>query len=230
MATVTVVRGEKPSADYAMAMALERGHIPLPRRMKTKKSEAMHLLADIEVEGPTVAPGKDAQYTAKLCSQEKTRCQAFTQTYSKAVPTEELLTFIAGQTKDGPVLELFAETGVWAFLLNAIYEIQVIPTDEKPSTIMQYGRVELMKPLDAIDAFSDCKTLLMSWPPSNTEEDHDAVVRFRGDKIIFMGVPGKCGSPKLQALLSQNYVIIESVPMRPWYWNSGEELQLLRKK
>ena len=28
MATVTVVRGEKPSADYAMQMSLERGEYP----------------------------------------------------------------------------------------------------------------------------------------------------------------------------------------------------------
>jgi len=230
MATVTVVRGEKPSADYAQQMAMERGHMPLPRRMKTKKSEAMHLMADIEIEGPTVAPGKETLYSAKMVAQEKTRCQAFIQTYSHAVPTEELLDFIASQTKDSRVLELFSETGIWSFLLNAIYGVDILPTDEKPSVILQYGKVHLIKPLDAVETFIDCKTLLMSWPPSNTEEDYDAVVRFRGDQIIFMGIPGKSGSAKLQEHLSQNYIVITTMPMRSWCWNSGEVLQLLRKK
>jgi len=230
MATVTVVRGEKPSADYAMAMSLERGFQPTPRRMKTKKSEALHLLADIEVEGPVVAPGKEPLYSAKLLAQEKIKSQAFTQTYSKAIPTEEALALIAAQAKGGRVLELFAETGIWSYLLSAIHEVDVIPTDEKPSVIHQYGRVDLIKPVDAVDRYSDCSTLLLSWPPSATEEDYDAVVRFRGEHVIFAGVVGKCGSAKLQELLAQNYIPMAKLAMRSWFWDAGEELLVLRKK
>ena len=67
--------------------------------------------------------------------------QAFTQTYSKAIPTEEALALIAAQTKGGRVLELFAETGIWSYLLSALYDVDILPTDEKPSVILQYGRV-----------------------------------------------------------------------------------------
>ena len=38
-------------------------------------------------------------------------------------------------------MELFAETGIWSYLLNALYDVDILPTDEKPSVILQYGRV-----------------------------------------------------------------------------------------
>jgi len=230
MATVTVVRGEKPSADYVTQMSLERGFQPTPRRMKTKKSEALHLLADIEVEGPAVAPGQEVHYSSQLLAKEKLKAQAFTQTYSKAVPTEEALALIAAQTKGGRVLELFAETGIWSYLLSALYDVDMLPTDEKPSVILQYGRVELIKPVDAVDRFSDCKSLLLSWPPTGSEEDYDAVVRFRGEIVVFVGIPGKCGSAKLNSHLDQNYIPLVKLPMRSWYWDAGEQLIVFRKK
>lgn len=230
MATVTVVRGEKPSADYAMQMSLERGFQPTPRRMKTKKSEALHLLADIEVEGPAVAPGQEVHYSSQLLAKEKIKSQAFNQTYSRAIPSDEALALIAAQTKGGRVLELFAETGIWSYLLNALYDVDILPTDEKPSVILQYGRVELIKPVDAVDRFSDCKSLLLSWPPSVGEEDYDAVVRFRGEIVVFIGVPAKCGSDKLKQHFDQNYIPLVKLPMRSWNWNAGEELVVMRKK
>jgi len=230
MATVTVVRGEKPSADYAMQMSLERGFQPTPRRMKTKKSEALHLLADIEVEGPAVAPGQEVHYSSQLLAKEKIKSQAFTQTYSHAVPTEEALALIAAQTKGGRVLELFAETGIWSYLLSALYDVDILPTDEKPSVILQYGRVQLIKPVDAVDCFAECKALLVSWPPSGSDEDYDAVVRFRGEIVVFIGVAGKSGSDKLRHHLDQNYIPLVKLPMRSWHWNAGEELVVLRKK
>lgn len=230
MATVTVVRGEKPSADYALQMSLERGFQPTPRRMKTKKSEALHLLADIEVEGPAVAPGQEVHYSSQLLAKEKLKFQAFNQTYCKAIPSEEALALIAAQTKGGRVLELFAETGIWSYLLSALYDVDVVPTDEKPSVILQYGRVELIKPVEAVDRFLDCKSLLVSWPPSGSDEDYDAVVRFRGEIVIFIGVAGKSGSAKLQDHLDQNYIPLVKLPMRSWFWNVGEQLVVFRKK
>lgn len=230
MATVTVVRGEKPSADYALQMSLERGFQPTPRRMKTKKSEALHLLADIEVEGPAVAPGQQVHYSSQLLAKEKVKSQAFTQTYSRAVPTEEALALIAAQTKGGRVLELYAETGIWSYLLSALYDVDILPTDEKPSVILQYGRVELIKPVEAVDGFSDCKSLLLSFPPGGSDEDYDAVVRFRGEIVIFIGINGKTGSDKLRNHLDQNYIPLVRLPMRSWHWNVGEELVVFRRK
>ena len=79
--------------------------------------------------------------TVFTCSKLLFCLQAFTQTYSRAVPTEEALALIAAQTKGGRVLELYAETGIWSYLLSALYDVDILPTDEKPSVILQYGRV-----------------------------------------------------------------------------------------
>ena len=88
----------------------------------------------------------------------------------------------------------------------------------------------MIKPVDAVDQLTDCKALLLSWPPSGSDEDYDAVVRFRGEIVIFIGIAGKCGSAKLQNHLDQNFIPLVRLPMRSWYWNVGEELLVLRKK
>ena len=90
--------------------------------------------------------------------------------------------------------------------------------------------MELIKPVDAVDRFSDCKSLLLSWPPSVGEEDYDAVVRFRGEIVVFIGVAAKCGSDKLKQHFDQNYIPLVKLPMRSWNWNAGEELVVMRKK
>ena len=90
--------------------------------------------------------------------------------------------------------------------------------------------MELIKPVDAVEAFSDCKSLLLSWPPGVGDEDYEAVVRFRGEIVIFIGVDGKCGSEKLKQLFDQSYIPLVKLPMRSWHWNAGEQLVVLRKK
>ena len=90
--------------------------------------------------------------------------------------------------------------------------------------------MELIKPVDAVDRFSDCKSLLLSWPPTGSEEDYDAVVRFRGEIVVFVGIPGKCGSAKLNSHLDQNYIPLVKLPMRSWYWDAGEQLVVFRRK
>ena len=61
-----------------MIVHLIAGFQPTPRRMKTKKSEALHLLADIEVEGPAVAPGQEVHYSSQLLAKEKVKSQVKT--------------------------------------------------------------------------------------------------------------------------------------------------------
>ena len=60
---------------FYLPSPLNTGFQPTPRRMKTKKSEALHLLADIEVEGPAVAPGQEVHYSSQLLAKEKVKSQ-----------------------------------------------------------------------------------------------------------------------------------------------------------
>ena len=88
----------------------------------------------------------------------------------------------------------------------------------------------MIKPVDAVDRFADCKSLLVSWPPSVTDEDYDAVVRFRGELVIFVGIAGQTGSAKLRDHLDQNYIPLVRLPARSWFWNVGEQVVVFRKK
>jgi len=206
--------------------------IPTPRRTKTKKTEAIRLLADIEFDGPMIEPGREDHYSAAAKKEEQNKRDPFVSKYGCAVPDDEVLDFVAKYCHGEKVMEPCAGTGLFAYLLNAIHDVDILATDEHPSTINTYGDVQKLDAVETVRQHNDERSvLLLCWPPIS-EVDYEAVVRFRGKRLIYIGgTPGgKCGSEKCGDMLTNNWKVVDRMDMKTWFFVNDENCCVYERK
>jgi len=157
----------------------EADFIPTPRRTKTKKTEAIRLLADIEFDGPMIEPGREDHYSENARKEEQNKRDEYVMKYGCVVPDDEMLEFIAKYTQGEKVMEPCAGTGLLAYLLNAMHDVDIIASDDQPSKINIYGQVETLNAVETVRKYNDERgVLLLCWPPL-LDVDHEAVMRPR---------------------------------------------------
>jgi len=206
--------------------------IPTPRRTKTKKTEALRLLADIEFDGPMIEPGREEHYSENARKEEQNKRDTYLLTYGCVVPDEDLLEFVAKHTQGEKVMEPCAGTGLLAHLLDAIHDVKIIATDECPSKMNLYGEVETIDAVETVRKYNDeCGILLLCWPPV-LEVDYEAIVRFRGKKLIYIGgrPGGKCGSEKCADMLASSWKEVDRHDMKTWFFVKDENCVIYEKK
>jgi len=206
--------------------------VPIPRRTKTKRTEALHLLADIEFEGPMIESGRADHYSEGARKEEQNRRDKYVLAYGCLVPDDDLLEFIAKHAHGEKVMEPCAGTGLLAYLLNALHNVDIIASDECPSKIQTYGTVEQIDAVETVRKYNDeCGILLLCWPPL-LEVDYEAIVRFRGKKLIYIGGKpgGKCGSEKCANMLEQAWKEEDRFDMKTWFFVKDENCVVYTKK
>jgi len=210
----------------------EADFIPTPRRTKTKKTEAIRLLADIEFDGPMIEPGREDHYSANARKEEQNKRDEYLMKYGCLVPDEEMLEFVAKYSQGEKVMEPCAGTGLLAYLLNAIHDVDIIASDNQPSKINIYGEVETLDAVETVRKYNDERSvLLLCWPPL-LDVDHEAIMRFRGKRLIYIGgTPGgKVGSEKCADMLANNWKVVDRLDNKTWFFVKDENVCVYERK
>ena len=115
------------------------------------------------------------------------------QKYAHAIPTRSALSTIASFA---PIVEMAAGTGYWASLLRT-QGVDVICYDRNPpgqsgveNNLFHEGATCWTEALQGDDSAIDShphRTLLLCWPPPNSDMPVRALARYRGDHFIYIG-------------------------------------------
>lgn len=132
---------------------------------------------------------RDFNTVAKVFSFRK----SYIQKYAHAIPTRSALNAIASFA---PIVEMAAGTGYWASLLRA-QGVYVLCYDRNPpgqpgagENHFHAGSVCWTAVLQGDDSAIDLhplRTLLLCWPPPNSDMPIGALTRYRGTHFIYIG-------------------------------------------
>ena len=141
------------------------------------------------------------------------RLDAFRKIFGYSIPSWGSLRKIKRFVGDDKVLSIMDGLGLWSALMKKV-GLDVTSTDIKKTgrhyTVEQFTRtwieIQAMDCLTAVDSFADCNVLFMSWAPLN-DTAANAVRRFRGNKIIYIGegMNGCTGNDELHQMLEAQW-------------------------
>lgn len=156
------------------------------------------------------------EYDAECCR----NIRYFQKNYSWAIPCKEAIECIYNFSEKEKILEIGAGLGLWAQLLK-LRGVNIIATDNFMShTDKNKERYCYIEDIDANGAIEkyDVKILLIIWPPM-TNMATEAVKRFNGNKIIYIGEKkGGCtGNSSFFDLLQKEWKLVSNIDIPNWY-------------
>jgi hypothetical protein len=142
--------------------------------------------------------------------------------YSWAVPTREALDLIAAHA---PLVEVGAGTGYWAWLLRQL-QADIIACDGTPGVtvgnrhhLLAFSWLRVHKSDAAVAAarHSD-RTLLICWPPVETDMSSRALAAYAGETVIYIGArnweyAADTGNAEFHAALKQNWKLEQQLDL-----------------
>jgi hypothetical protein len=133
-------------------------------------------------------------------------------TYSFAVPNEAALEELA---LHGPIVEIGAGTGYWAWRLQS-QGVTVYAYDRTPGIPVWYPVSE--GGADRITAHPGA-TLLLCWPPLDEPLASEALQRYRGERLFYIGERGdraRTGDLDFHTQLERDYELVREIPLARW--------------
>lgn len=128
-------------------------------------------------------------------------------------------------------LEINCGIGAWTFCLRS-FGCKIIATDlykHDSSWIV----VEQLDAVSAVEKYNDkCSALFCCWPDYNKDYAYEALIRFTGDTVIYIGEgkTGSCATDSFFDYLTQNYQKIEIVnTLQSWPF-VNDSLSIYKKK
>ena len=139
----------------------------------------------------------------------------FVSEYSWAIPTRKIIAELKNFIGDEIVLEVGAGKGLWAFLLKNV-GVQIIATD-KNLTENSWTNILKYDAITAINKFCP-NILLIIWPPYNSPMAYDALKKFTGDKVIYIGEGyyGCTGDDNYHQLLTNEWKLSKKLDCPQW--------------
>ena len=139
--------------------------------------------------------------------------------YSYAIPDEKALEIIS---KYGPVVEFGSGTGYWAKLLSD-RGVDILAFDKSPPKENRYNFKRKFfdikySDIDALDNIKD-RSLMLSWPCYASSFAYDALKRFQGDCLIYIGesMGGCTGNDSFFELLEEEWELVEEHDIPQWF-------------
>jgi hypothetical protein len=133
--------------------------------------------------------------------------------FSWAIPSQEAIRAVAAH---GPLIEIGAGTGYWAWLLGQAgadvlaYDRAV---DAPPHwTLVERGGAERVSEHSG-------RTLLLCWPPMDDPMAAMCLERYRGERVISVGERGegaRTGDARFRELLAQGFIEEQGVELPRW--------------
>lgn len=158
----------------------------------------------------------------KKMDYELGRRDIFTQKFSWAVPSEEVINEIkhfVGQLK---VLEVGAGLGLWCYLLK-LKGCDIIATDNFSSHFKNYDHkfcdIENLDAVSALKKYSDKDVLMLVWPPYLDSMAYDALKLFKGNKLVYVGEPegDACATDDFFELLNKEWKLVKEIKIPRWF-------------
>lgn len=170
---------------------------------------------------------KETAFRYYLGKLNETFCTIITSTiikhYSWSIPTDLALQTIK---KYQPIIEVGAGTGYWAGRLAEI-GVDIVAYDNFLMDIHTKTRWYEVKNGDehAILAHSN-RTLMLCWPPNvGSTLASSALDLYKGEYLIYIGDLGSkyniTGDQMFFRMLTNNFKIVETIPLKNWPWFKG---------
>lgn len=138
--------------------------------------------------------------------------------YAWAVPNDEAIRTIQ---KEGPIVEIGAGTGYWAYLLRQV-GVEVHAYDAKPGhnhwcSHDPWTHVEVGGPEKVLD-HPQC-TLMLCWPPYNESLAHDCVELYTGTTVVYIGEDpyGCTGDSAYHEYMDRRFKRANTVSIPQWF-------------
>lgn len=158
----------------------------------------------------------------------------FVAQYSWAVPSRNAIQKIVEFVKSDKILEIGSGFGLWAYLLS-LNNVNIVATDNFSSHTdknkERYFVVDEISNMEAVEKYTDCNALMFVWPPYEEPMAHDALTKFTGTKLIFIGEPEgySCADDQFFEEIKKNWKLEEHVNIPKW-WGMHDALYLYSKK
>jgi len=145
--------------------------------------------------------------------------------YSWGIPTHEAIETIV---EYGPIVEVGAGTGYWAWCIGQLGGV-VVATDADPpeSTYRHVAAYDARRRVHAMVAEELDAALLLVWPPYDDPMAADALEAYPGETVIYVG-EGRAGctaDDRFHRLLYQDWQLIETVDI-PTYLGLHDRLEV----
>jgi uncharacterized UPF0146 family protein len=115
----------------------------------------------------------------------------FTKHYTWAVPNKTAIQKIKKFAKGEKILEVGAGLGLWSSLLQES-GADIIATDDfswkkKNHDKRNFTKVEKLNVQNSLNKYNDADVLLLVWPPYDNPMANNALKKFKGNKLIYIG-------------------------------------------
>jgi hypothetical protein len=165
--------------------------------------------------------------------------KGMTEKYAWAVPSQEALDEIA---KYGPIIEMGAGTGYWAYLLLQM-GVVIIPFDSHPPYDGEdedkrnaYRHKESWTKVhqgshEKLAEHPECHTLFLCWPPYADPMAADCLKAFKGSTLIYIGesAHGCTGDHEFHELLHEEWEEVKWIVL-PQFEGSHDCLSVYVRK
>ncbi|MCY4582461.1 MAG: hypothetical protein OXE50_06655 [Chloroflexi bacterium] len=175
------------------------------------------LWSAIEAAGPRLWAhrGSESADSDEALREEHARRRTFIAWYGYAAPTREAVRAVADFLEGRTVLEVCAGLGLWARLLRD-EGVSVLATDAGEQQGPSYICVEQCDALSAVDAHGSCDALLLCWPPEGQPVAAEALRRFGGERLVYVGDGRFTGDAAFHDMLGSDWRLERRLPLPSW--------------
>lgn len=135
--------------------------------------------------------------------------------YSWAIPNHEALIVLQ---RYSPILEIGAGKGYWAYLMRK-NETAVQAFDLKSSENTPGSWSMVLEINENTFNYTHGHTLFLCWPPYENPMAYDAITKFEGENVIYIGegYEGYTADEKFHDYLFDNFVQVDEVKIPQWW-------------
>jgi hypothetical protein len=199
-----------------VGMARKPPPYPLDRDM-----DECQIWAGVEAAGPLEESANfdplsvDDVIGAERSAAQYDRRRAFVASYGWAVPTRQAIRQVCDFVGGRKILEVCAGNGFWAKLLSHA-GASVVATDGAPVLQAAWVPVEVAEAEGAVRRHTECRALLLCWPPFKDACAFKALRSFDGDLVVYVGDVRFTADAQFHSLLLESWQLIQRIPLPSW--------------
>jgi hypothetical protein len=155
--------------------------------------------------------------------------ETFRRTYAYAVPTPDVIARIAAFA-DGPIIEIGAGRGLWARLIQlAGGTVRVTDEAADGGNMLSTNHYHHLRegqtwtPVERVDAVTAARdatepTLLTVWPSYAMSWAHQALVAFKGERVVYVGegYDGCTADDAFHEELGVRWTLVDELAIPQW--------------
>jgi hypothetical protein len=149
------------------------------------------------------------------------RREILTSRYAWAIPTEPVVRRLAELS---PICDMGCGTGYWAWMLQQA-GAEVLAVDPLPIGVANHWHkhgtqpfVEIVRGEAASFDVPITHTLMLCWPPYDAPMGHDAIRRYCGEHVIYVGEHGGCtADDAFHDELAAKWTRLEELEIPQWF-------------